>query len=155
MAVVALVAAWLANRSAPHAVAPRPALAPAPAAGSNAPPAVVAPRPTYPGGFVAHEAASLTPVERQALRQHEAAASAAAPAVAGFTGIDGKPRAFRYPDAHEAEAAERARQARRDQLMVELGADPAAFARNHRLSLDEVRAIVDGDTDFPDRLLEP
>ena len=39
--------------------------------------------------------------------------------------------------------------------MRELEADPARFAREHRLSLKQVQWIADGETDFPDELLEP
>ena len=40
-------------------------------------------------------------------------------------------------------------------LARELEADPARFARDHHLSLKQVQWIVDGETDFPDSLLEP
>jgi hypothetical protein len=39
--------------------------------------------------------------------------------------------------------------------MRELEADPARFAREHKLSLKQVQWIADGDADFPDELLEP
>jgi hypothetical protein len=112
-------------------------------------------RPTYPGGVPPVDVASLTPGERKALADREARISAAAAPVAVGKGIDGKPRAFQYPGTQQAVVAERNRQARRERLMVELEADPAHFARAHQLSLDDVRWIVEGETDFPDRLLEP
>jgi hypothetical protein len=97
----------------------------------------------------------LTPQEREAFQAQEVERSAAAEAPRAYRGIDGKPKAFKYPDPVAAESAERTRQARREQLMRELEADPARFAREHRLSLKQVQWIADGETDFPDELLEP
>ena len=98
---------------------------------------------------------ALTPAERQALQAQEVERSSAAEPPRTYKGIDGKPRAFRYPDPVAAESAERTRQARREQLMRQLEADPARFAREHNLSLKQVQWIVDGESDFPDELLEP
>lgn len=120
-----------------------------------APRATATPARVLPGGYVAPNLASLSPAEREALRDAEVERSAAAAPPRTFKDIDGRQRPFRYPDPVAAESAERLRQARRDQLMLELEADPARFARNHRLSLKQVQWIVDGETDFPDRLLDP
>lgn len=122
----------------------------APVPGSPA----AAPAPILPGGYVGPDPASLTPAEREAFHDAEVERSAAAPAPKTYKDIDGKQRAFRYPDAAAAESAERMRQARREQLMRELEADPQRFARTHGLSLKQVQWIVDGETDFPDRLLD-
>lgn len=139
------VGAWYGRNSAPPtAASPDPALARTPVASVPATPASGAPEPP-----------PLTVAERQALQVQEAAHSTAAPPAASYRGIDGKPRAFRYPDPLAAESAERNRQARREQLMRELAADPARFAREHGLSLKQVQWIVDGEADFPDEMLEP
>lgn len=113
-----------------------------------------APTPALPGGYVGPDPSSLSPAERDALRNAEVERSAAAAAPATYKDIDGRRKAFRYPEPVVAESAERTRQARREQLMRELEADPARFARTHGLSLKQVQWIVDGETDFPDRLLE-
>lgn len=113
-----------------------------------------APTPVLPGAYVGPDPGSLTPAERDALGDAEVERSAAAPPPATFKDIDGRQRAFRRPDPVAADSAERTRQARRDQLMLELEADPARFARTHGLSLKQVQWIVDGETDFPDRLLD-
>jgi hypothetical protein len=120
-----------------------------------APRAAATPERVLPGGYVGPDLASLSPAERAALRDAEVERSAAAPPPRTFKDIDGRQRAFRYPDPVAAESAERRRQSRREQLMLELEADPARFARTHRLSLKQVQWIVDGETDFPDRLLDP
>lgn len=130
-----------------------PAAAVAPRATPSRPPAPA--DVTLPGGYVGPDPASLTPAERQALVAAEVAASAAAPPPAQYTGMNGKPKAFAYPDDASAARAEAARGERRASLRRELTADPAAFAHRHQLSAKEVQWILDGETDFPDRLLEP
>jgi hypothetical protein len=157
-AAVALVLAWWLWPTRGHD-ALQDAPAPAPVEASVSPAARVsapgAEDVVLPGGYVGPDPASLMPTERQALVAAEVAASAAAEAPAQYTGIDGKPRAFAYPDDASAARAEAARADRRASLRRELAADPAAFARRHRLTAKEVQWIVDGETDFPDRLLEP
>lgn len=105
------------------------------------------------GNYVPPDIANATPAEVQAMRQAEVERSAASAPVASFRGIDGKTHSFRYDAAQDRIAAAR-QQERRELLMRELQADPARFARDHQLSLKEVQWIVDGDADFPDRLLE-
>ena len=121
---------------------PAPSASDVAGAGPLATPAAVAP-------------AALSPADREALLAREARASAAAQPPRTYRGIDGKPRAFAYKDPVAAASEEGMRQARREALMRELAADPAAFARKYRLSLKQVQWIVDGETDFPDELLEP
>ena len=155
--VLALLAAWW-WRDGPGAAAedpPAPEAVPAVHADTaNRPSIGPAQTPVLPGGYVGPDPSSLSPAERDALRDAEVERSAAAPPPATFKDIDGRRKAFRYPDPVAAESAERTRQARREQLMRELEADPARFARTHGLSLKQVQWIVDGETDFPDRLLE-
>ena len=139
---------WAARRQPPGADAPAPDAA-VPAHDDPS----VARAPAALG--TAADLPVLTPAERQALGAAEVERSAAAEPPRTFKGIDGKPKAFRYPDPVASESAERTRQARRDRLMRELEADPARFARDHHLSLKQVQWIVDGETDFPDSLLEP
>lgn len=105
------------------------------------------------GNYVPPDIASATPAEVQAMRNAEVERSAASAPVASFKDIDGKTRRFNYASDQERIAAAR-QQERRELLMRELQADPAGFAREHQLSLKEVQWIVDGDADFPDRLLE-
>jgi hypothetical protein len=138
---------WLAPRAEPATEAVTNAAASAAEASvAPAPASIPAPDTSLP---------ILTPQERQAYEAQEVERSAAAEPPRAYRGIDGKPRAFRYPDPVSAESAERTRQARREQLMRELEADPARFARDHKLSLKQVQWIADGETDFPDELLEP
>ena len=95
-----------------------------------------------------------SPAEREALRQAEVENSKAHPPVASYRGVDGRQHAFRY----EATPAEEARQLRREQrereLMAELEADPAAFARKYQLQAREVERILDGSLPLPPALLE-
>ena len=143
-------AAWQWRTQAEHTAAGSdmaqfPASPPAsavPGAGAQAAPRTVAP-------------VTLSSADREALLAREARASAAAQPPRTYRGIDGKPHAFAYKDPVAAASEEGMRQARREALMRELAADPAAFARKHRLSLKQVQWIVDGETDFPDELLEP
>jgi hypothetical protein len=157
-AALALVFAWWLRPTREYAGS-QVASVPSPAESGVSPPAR-RPAPSaedvvLPGGYVGPDPASLTPAEREALVVAEVAASATAAAPARYTGIDGKPKAFAYPDDASAASAESARADRRASLRRELAADPAAFARRHQLTAKEVQWIVDGETDFPDRLLEP
>jgi hypothetical protein len=147
---LALVGWWLAARNG-RATAPAGTALPARVAGGEGAdvPAVL------PGNAEAPPAVVLSPAEREALLAAEAERSVKAAPPATYKGIDGRQHAFRYPDPVAAESAERTRQARREQLLRELEADPAGFARAHGLSLKQVQWIVDGETDFPDALLEP
>jgi hypothetical protein len=138
---------WLARRGAPPAA---PATVSAGSAGAASTTPAASRSPTPDTGLP-----PLTPQERQALEAQEVQRSVVAEPPRTYRGIDGKPKAFRYPDPVAAESAERTRQARREQLMRELEADPARFAREHKLSLKQVQWIADGDADFPDELLEP
>jgi hypothetical protein len=103
-------------------------------------------------GYVPLDLASATPAEIHAIHDAEVRNSAAAPPPASFKGMDGKPKAFKYNDAR-AEAEDAVLDVRRQQLMLELRRDPKAFARKYGLSAKEVQWILDGDTDFPLRLL--
>jgi hypothetical protein len=160
VAALALVLAWWlwpANERATPARNPATASTSTPASASRT---ARAPTPgsgdvELPGGYVGPDPASLTPAEREALVAAEVAVSAAAEPPARYIGIDGKPKAFSYADDAAAARTEAARADRRASLRRELDADPAAFARRHQLSAKEVQWIVDGETDFPDRLIEP
>lgn len=111
-------------------------------------------RRVIPGGFDLPPADSATPAEIESLREAEVERSAASPLPPrSFTGPDGKPREFAYGGAEER-AREQAQADRRSLLMARLRADPRAFGREHRLSAKEVQWILDGSTDFPDRLLD-
>jgi hypothetical protein len=135
-----------------------------PAAPAAEPPAVISsptldslPRPPPPaavgnGNYLPPDIATATPAEVQAMRDAEVERSAASVPKATYKGIDGKTHSFHYDAAQDRIAAAR-QQERREMLMRELQADPARFAREHQLSLKEVQWIVDGDADFPDRLL--
>ena len=103
-------------------------------------------------GYVPPDLATATPAEIQAIHDAEVRNSAAAEAPKTYKGIDGKPKAFSYNDAR-AEAEEVVRDARRQQLMQELKRDPSAFARKYGMASKEAQWILDGTTDFPDRLL--
>lgn len=105
-------------------------------------------------GYRPPDLSTATPAEMQAIHDAEARNSAAAQPPRTYKGMDGKPKAFDYND-DKAAAEEALREVRRGQLMQELSRDPKAFAIKYKLSLKEVQWIVDGDTDFPDRLLAP
>ena len=96
---------------------------------------------------------SASPAEIVALKQAEADHSAAAVAPATYVGIDGKRHAMQY-NSPDAGAEQAAREERRQLLMAQLMADPQKFAKAHGLALKEVGWILDGKTDFPDRLFE-
>lgn len=108
-----------------------------------------------PGGFNLPALESATPSEVRSLRQAEAARSAAALAPPrSYTGVDGKQHALDYERSGEVRNHELALAARRDLLMTQLKADPQGFARTHGLSAKEVQWILEGETDFPERLLD-
>ena len=154
---LALVAyGWWRLRPPPAAATPSAVPAPAELPAARVPPATKGnPLANTPGGYVGPDPASLSPAERAAMQNAEVERSATATPPTSYRGIDGKPKVFQYPDPAATASAERNRQAIREQLMRELAADPARFAREHHLSLKQVQWIVDGEADFPDELLGP
>lgn len=149
-----LVGYWLGQRqAAPSAPAPAP---PAPFTQLGAPASVqtqAAPLArTFPHTVPPIE--SATPAEIAALRQAEVVNSQARPAVATYKGSDGRQHAFRYEPTPAEAAAQRAREERERELMQELQADPAAFAKKYGLRAREIERILDGTMPFPPAMLE-
>lgn len=105
-------------------------------------------------GYSAPPIETATPAEVAALLQAEVERSARSEPPKTFVGIDGKPKTFQYNKTQESAAREEARDIRRKLLMQQLSADPQRFARDNQLTLKEVQWIVDGTSDFPDRLLD-
>ncbi|OGT59133.1 MAG: hypothetical protein A3E01_20065 [Gammaproteobacteria bacterium RIFCSPHIGHO2_12_FULL_63_22] len=105
-------------------------------------------------GYTAPPIESLTPAEVAQLHRAEVERSAKSEPPKTFVGIDGKTHAFEYNSSAKSSAKEEAREVRRALLMRQLMADPQRFARENKLTLKEVQWIVDGDSDFPDRLLD-
>lgn len=149
-----LVGWWLFGRSTPTAL---------PAAPEQAPVAIEPVQPvlapvTHPTaqvpGYSAPPIESMTPSEVAALRAAEVERSAKSQPPKTFVGIDGKQHVLQYNQTAQSRAIEESREVRRALLMKQMMADPQRFARDNRLSLKEVQWILDGDSDFPDRMLE-
>jgi hypothetical protein len=120
-------------------------------------PAPVAPPQATEGripGDIPPSISTATPAEIEAMRQSEARASVASAPVATFKGPDGRQQAFRYETAPAEATRQSLRDARRQDLMRELRADPAAFARRNGLTPHEAERILDGSIELPDRLLD-
>lgn len=110
---------------------------------------------TIPGGFVAPRLEDVTPLEVEQLRDAEVTRSAQSPEPPKtFVGADGKRQPFLYNGSSQSSAVEDGREDRRKLLMQQLRADPVGFARTHELAEKEVRWILDGTEDFPERLLD-
>jgi hypothetical protein len=105
-------------------------------------------------GYSAPPIESFTAAEVAELHRAEVERSAKSDPPKTFVGIDGKTHAFEYNTSAQSSAKEDARAVRRALLMRQLMADPQRFARENKLTLKEVQWIVDGDSDFPDRLLD-
>jgi hypothetical protein len=149
---------WLQSRApepAPsEAVVPSAIVATPAAAPARAKPGADSER-VIPGGFGAPSLETATPVEVESMRRAEAARSVAAPAPPrSYIGADGKKHAFAYEQSAQDNARELALADRRALLMAQLRADPGGFARKHGLSAKEAKWILDGETDFPERLLD-
>lgn len=149
-----LVAWWFiqGRGSAPDgATSPSTAL---PVAASPIPHAPVARPVGQVPGYTAPPLESLTPAQVAELRRAEVERSAKSEPPKTFVGIDGKTHALEYNGSAKFDARQEARETRRALLMRQLMADPQRFARDNQLSLKEVQWIVDGTSDFPDRLLD-
>jgi hypothetical protein len=105
-------------------------------------------------GYTAPPIETATPAEIDALVSAEVARSAKSVTPKTYVGIDGKPHQIQYNGAGQSATEELRREDRRKVLMDELKANPAAFARSHDLSMKEVGWILDGSSDFPERLLD-
>lgn len=105
-------------------------------------------------GYTAPPIESMTPGEVAALREAEVERSAKSEPPRTFVGIDGKQHVLQYNGSAKSRAIDDAREVRRTLLMKQLMADPQRFARDNRLTLKEVQWILDGDSDFPDRMLD-
>ena len=117
----------------------------------------IMPRPALLGripGDIPPPIESATPAEISALRQAEVLRSAGSAPVASWKGPDGRQHAFAYRASAADEARQHGIDARRDDLMRELRADPTGFARRNGLSPQEAERILDGSIEIPDRLLE-
>ena len=159
-AVMALGAALLAGfwlgrwtgggTDAPAPVATAPVAATLPATPRVCPP----PQQVLLPGQPLPTIADATPAEIAALRQAEASHSQSHPPVATYRGPDGRQHAFKYEASPVEALQERSREAREKQLMEELEADPAAFARRYNLRAREVERILDGSLPMPPELLD-
>ena len=158
LGAAALVGMWLWR----HQTAPAPATGAASAAAvspstsspisaSSAPPPVQG---RLPGMPMPPPIESASPSEIAALRQAEVEHSQARPAVASYTGADGRQHAFRYQQTEQEALGERVREEREASLRRELEADPAAFARRYGLRAREIERILDGSAPFPPALLD-
>lgn len=149
-----LVAWWFiqGRGSAPEEVASPSATVPVvPSPVSQAP--VARPAGQVPG-YTAPPIESFTAAEVAELHRAEVERSAKSEPPKTFVGIDGKTHALEYNSSAKSDARQEARDIRRALLMRQLMADPQRFARDNQLSLKEVQWIVDGTSDFPDRLLD-
>lgn len=158
LAAVALVAAWWWSRA--PVVAPEGASAPPPATSM---PAADDPQSAAPGrgprGMEKLEIPGMpagppSPAEIEALRRAEVANSRAHPPVATYRGVDGRQHAFRYEPTPAEQASQLRREQRERELMAELEADPAAFARKYKLQAREVERILDGSLPLPPELFD-
>ena len=149
-----LVAWWFVQgrASAPEAAARQEAGVSAQASTSRPAPAAK-PVGQVPG-YSAPPIESFTPAEVAELHRAEVERSATSEPPKTFVGIDGQTHAFEYNASAKSSAKEDAREVRRALLIRQLMADPQRFARENKLTLKEVQWIVDGDSDFPDRLLD-
>lgn len=152
-----LVAWWLLRGASPASVADpvvgvTPAQTTAARAGNVAPAAPIPATGTLPG-VVLPPVESATPAEIAVLRDAEVERSAAAPPVATYRGADGRQHAFDYTEAPAKEAAERDDEARRDDVLAQMRADPATYAARNGLRPREVERMLDGSLQIPARLL--
>lgn len=158
VAALLLAGVWAWQRWRPHEDANTARSPPVPARLSETiGGGLVAPPPAPVGripGELPPSIESATPAEIAALRQAEVARSAGSAPIASWKGPDGRQHAFAYRTLPADEAQQHAIDARREDLMRELRADPAGFARRNGLSPREAERILDGTIELPDRLLD-
>ena len=123
-----------------------------PSVPESAAPAPVGPRGTLPG-VVLPPIESATPSEVVALRDAEIERSAAAAPVASYRGADGRRHAFAYQQTPAEDAILRDEDARREQVVARMRANPVTFATSNKLRAREVERMLDGSLEVPGRLL--